>query len=80
MMNLSNMKVHRDIFLNFTLFAVLSNYEKTINDVSVIKNEIATLTECDYIALGREYDMDDILENIDMFDQAQCFDEYFHRR
>ena len=45
-----------------------------------IRPEIAALIERDYIVLGKKYDMDDILEYIDMFDQAQCFDEYFHRK
>ena len=40
--------------------------------------EIAALIERNYIVLGREYDINDILEDIDMFDQAQCFDYYFH--
>ena len=42
--------------------------------------EIVVLTARDYIVWGQEYDMNDILEDIDMFDQAQCFDDYFHHK
>ena len=42
------------------------------------RKEITALTERNYIDLGQEYDMIDILEDDDMFDQAQCFDYYFH--
>ena len=32
------------------------------------------------MCLGQEYDINDILEDNDMFDQVQCFDSYFHRK
>ena len=65
----------------FDVIVVQSNWKKNINDVSMkIRPEIAALIERDYIVLGKKYDMDNILEYIDMFDQAQCFDEYFHRK
>ena len=44
------------------------------------KAEIVALVERDYIGLGKEYDMDGILEYINMIDHHQCFDEYFHRK
>ena len=37
------------------------------------REEIAALTKRNCIGLGQEYDMNDILEDNDMFDQAQCF-------
>ena len=40
------------------------------------REEIAALAERNYIVLGQEYDMNDILEDIDLFDQAH----YFHRK
>ena len=40
-------------------------------------NDIAALTGCEYNDLGEEYDMNDNLEDDDMFDQAQSFDYYF---
>ena len=43
------------------------------------REEIAALDERDYIILGREYDINNILEDIHMFDQTQYFDDYFHR-
>ena len=44
------------------------------------RKEIAALTERNYIDLGQEYDMNNILEDDDMFDRAQCFYYYFHRK
>ena len=41
------------------------------------KNEIAAPTERDYIVLGRKYDMNDILEDIDMFDQPSVLMSIF---
>ena len=38
--------------------------------------EIAALVERYYIGLGKEYDMDGILEYVDMIDQHQCFYEF----
>ena len=32
------------------------------------------------IALVQAYDMDGILEYVDMIDQYQCLNEYFHRK
>ena len=40
------------------------------------REEIAALIKRKYNGLGPEYD--DILEDDDIFDQAQCFDYYFH--
>ena len=34
------------------------------------REEIAALTKRNYIVLGQEYDMNNILEDVDMFDQA----------
>ena len=42
--------------------------------------EIVALTERDYIVFDIKNDKVNILEDIDMFDQAQCFDDYFHRK
>ena len=42
------------------------------------RKEIAVLTERNYIDLGQEYGMNNILEDDDMFDQAQFFDYYFN--
>ena len=42
--------------------------------------KISAFVERDYIRLGKEYDMDGILEYVDMIDQHQCFDEYFYRK
>ena len=44
------------------------------------REEIAELTKRNYIDLGQEYDMNDILEHNDTFDQAQSFYYYFHRK
>ena len=42
------------------------------------RSKIAALVECYFIMLGREYDVDDILEFVDMIDKHQCFYYYFH--
>ena len=42
-----------------------------------IQKEVTALTDRNYIDLGQKYDMYDILEDDDMFDQDQCFDYYF---
>ena len=43
-------------------------------------NEISALTEREYNDLGPEYDMYNILEDDDIFDQAQSFDYFFLRK
>ena len=60
-------------------FSELSNCKKK-HKRKKTREEIAALTKCNYIVLGRGYDMNDILEDIDIFDQTQCFDYYFHRK
>ena len=58
-------------------FSELSNCKKK-HKRKKTREEIAALTKHNYIVLGAEYDINDILEDNDMFDQAQCFDYYFH--
>ena len=61
--------------------SVLNNCNKNIKDVNIkleiklqrLQNAI-TLGWAKNIDLGQEYDMNDNLEDDDMFDQAQCFD------
>ena len=78
MSNLDDMKVNHDILLKMTLFALQKNWKKGKQCKYKSKEEIAALTKRNYIVLGQEYDMNDILEDIDVFDQAQCFDHFFH--
>ena len=33
-----------------------------------------------FIRLGKDYDINNILEDVDMLNQAKCFDYYIHHR
>ena len=80
MLNLNNIEVHHDIFLKMMLFTLQNNWKKGKRYKYETRAEIVALVEHNYIGLGKDYDMDSILEYVDMIDKHQCFDELFHRK